>query len=337
MLVNVVSQVPPAIWERELADGLCHDYIHTTEPATADIHVIYGLRSALEIPNSRSRVIFVGSEPPEIREYNLSILSRYRDVLAPAFIYLRGLSNYSRISAIAPWWIGTHAGGREHYGEGTVHITLSREDIVFHDPPSRDSLSIIVSAKERTPLQQQRLRLVDYLDKRIGNLEVWGEGRQYARDKSDVLRESRYHLAIENSQHPGYWTEKLSDPVLMSNFVFYQGDPSVKESFDNGSIAQIDCFDLDGSYRRISENMEADAWASTSTIREKNRGIVLNDLSFHRVLDSFLDKRAFVAEGTRNTRIPEQHPTPRWKKVSDPLYTFARSALRRSPTFRKDS
>ena len=329
MIVNVVSQVPPAIWDRELPDGLSHDYIHTAEPAPADIHVIYGLRSRLEIPNSRSRIIFVASEPPEIREYNLKVLRRYRRVLAPAFPYLLELPNYSSISAVAPWWVGTHAGGKEHYEERAVRITLSRENLVRQAPPSRDVLSVIVSAKARTLLQQQRLRFVDYLDKKLGNVEVWGEARRFAPDKADVLGFSRYHLAIENSQHPRYWTEKLSDPILMSNFVFYQGDPVIEESFDIAPIQQIDCFQLDSSYRTISENMDADAWTSSAEVREKNRRRLLDRLSLHRVLDRIIDAESFEKAGTRRTLLPAQHSTPLWRRLSNPIYRLARASFQR--------
>lgn len=331
MKVNIVSQIPPIIWERELPQGLAHDYIHTAEPAQADVHVVYGLRSKLEIPNSRSRILFVASEPPEIREYNLSVLGLYFRVLAPPFPYLGQLSNYSKISAVAPWWVGTHAGGKEHYNESAVHVTLSRENLGSQEMPVRDVLSVIVSAKARTPLQEQRLRFVDYLDKRMSNVEIWGEGRRFASDKSDVLRASRYHLAIENSQHPGYWTEKLADPLLMSNFVFYQGDPVIEELFDIATIRQIDCFDMDRSYREISENMDADAWASAADARETNRRILLELLSFHRVLDNFLAENTFETVGVRNTVIPAQNPVPRWKRLTDPIYKFVRTALGTRP------
>ena len=76
MIVNIVSQIPAAIWQRELPTDVEHEYVHTGEPVNADIHVVYGLRSRVEIPNSLSKTFFVASEPPEIREYNLNILRR---------------------------------------------------------------------------------------------------------------------------------------------------------------------------------------------------------------------------------------------------------------------
>jgi len=328
MLVNLVSQIPAAIWQRELPTDLEHDYVHTGAPVQADIHVVYGLRSQVEIPNSVSNTIFVASEPPEIREYHLKILRRYRRVLAPAFSYLSHLPNFVKVSAIAPWWVGTHAGGLEHYGERAVNVSLTREQLVTERNPVRDVLSVIVSSKARTPLQQQRLRFVDYLEKKMTHIDVWGEGRRFAADKADVLGASRYHLAIENSQHSGYWTEKLSDSILMSNFVFYQGDPDVGATFDTTAIEKIDCWDLDGSYRRISDIMAADAWTSSLEARENNRRALLEKHSFHRVLDRVIGHESFERVSPRRTVIPAQHPAPRWKRLIDPLYRIAR-ALRK--------
>ena len=328
MLVNLVSQIPAAIWQRELPTDLEHDYVHTGAPVQADIHVVYGLRSQVEIPNRLSNAIFVASEPPEIREYHLNTLRRYRRVLAPAFPYLSGLPNFVKVSAIAPWWVGTHAGGREHYDEQAVDISLTRDQLASPSNPARDLLSVIVSSKARTPLQEQRLRFVDYLEKKMTHVDVWGEGRRFAADKADVLGASRYHLAIENSQHPGYWTEKLSDPILMSNFVFYHGDPDVGATFDTTAIEKIDCRDMDGSYRRISDIMAADAWTSSFEARENNRRALLERHSFHRVLDRVIGDESFERVIPRRTVIPAQHPNSRWKRLVDPVYRFVGGILR---------
>lgn len=329
MLVNVVSQIPAEIWEREVPEGLTHDYVHTHEPAHADVHVIYGLRSRLTVPNTPSRTIFIASEPPEIREYNLHTLKRYRLVLAPSFSYLSGLSNYRMMSPVAPWWVGTHAGGKNHYGERAIDISLTRQQLSEPITPTRDRLTVIMSSKNRTPLQQQRLRFLDYLARKMDDVEVWGEGRQIAPDKAQILAESRYHLAIENSEHSGYWTEKLADPILMSNYVFYHGDPEVDRWFDTDSVKRIDCFDPEASYRVISESMAAGAWASAAEAREVNKRAILERHSFHRVLDNVIGQQRFDPSSAQMSVIRAQHRTPVWKRFADPLYQAAKSVLGR--------
>ena len=61
MIVNIVSQIPRAIWQRELPTDLEHECVHTGEPVQADIHVVYGLRSQVEIPNGVSNTLFVAA------------------------------------------------------------------------------------------------------------------------------------------------------------------------------------------------------------------------------------------------------------------------------------
>jgi hypothetical protein len=73
MIVNIVSKVPPDIWNRELPSGMAVDFVHSDVPVPADVHVIYGVRDAMVVPNSWNRLLFVASEPPEIRHYNLRI------------------------------------------------------------------------------------------------------------------------------------------------------------------------------------------------------------------------------------------------------------------------
>ncbi len=65
MLVNVVSSVPPAIWEREWPPGLQHNYLHTAVPTQAEYHIIYGIRKVPRVPNSRNRIALVASGPHE--------------------------------------------------------------------------------------------------------------------------------------------------------------------------------------------------------------------------------------------------------------------------------
>lgn len=321
LLVNVVSPIPSQIWERELPPGLRHTYLHTFSPVGADFHVIYGIRASLRAPNSRDRIAFVASEPPEIRLYNREVLATYGRVFAPGFSYLTALPNYERISSVAPWWVGTGAGGAEHYSASPLTVELSRSDFEKLDPPERDILSVIVSTKARTPLQVQRLKLVDYLQSRMNEVEIWGEGRKFVEDKSAVLRTSRYHLAIENSVHPGYWTEKLSDPILFSNYVFYQGAPDIGSVMDVRGIKAVNSVDLDGTYRKIAEEMSRGAWAASAASRKANLAALLTEQSFHRAIDSLVPERRVTSrQRSRVSRFSEHDHIPGWKKLTDPLY-----------------
>ena len=320
MIVNIVSRVPSQLWDREVPSGSLLQFVHTREPVGADIHVVYGLRGRMDIPNAPENTVFVASEPPEIREYNLATLETYRAVLAPGFEYLRGLSNFSEISAIAPWWVGASAGGAIHYEEIDQAISLHRSRLEAGFSPPENSVSVIISSKSKTDLQKQRLRLVGFLEKRLPHLQVFGEGRNPVRDKAEILMDSRYHLAVENSSHPNYWTEKLADPVLMDNVVFYGGHHRYSDNFNSESVIGINPYDLEGTYRIIRESLDRGDWEKTEKARRFNRDRVLNSLSFHRELAAFIELNTFTRPGIGLFRVPDQHPKNILKVFLDPMY-----------------
>jgi hypothetical protein len=296
------------------------DFVHTREPVEADCHVVYGIRDSLVVPNRWDRVLFVASEPPEIREYNLSVLSRYAMVLGPQFPGVTSLKNYRPLAAVAPWWVGVNSSETEHYATHSGSVSFSRQEIRNMPAPHLNGISVIVSHKSRTPLQAQRLRLVDYLETKLPELEVFGVGRDPLPDKAEALSQYRYHLAVENSVHAGYWTEKLADPVLLQNFVFYGGHPSYRDNLAGEGIQLIDAGDCEATYRSISEALARGAYDASTPGIVANRDHLLDHMSFHRQLAHFLEQWQPGRSTKTRITIPAHHPQPAWKKILDPLY-----------------
>ena len=56
-------------------------------------------------------------------------------------------------------------------------------------------------------------------------------------NKYEILGRSKFHLAFENSLHPGYVTEKLFQSLLMGTFALYWGANDV--SYDFGDVGYI--------------------------------------------------------------------------------------------------
>lgn len=323
--INIVSGVPPEVWDRELPPGLSAEFVHTRRPVVADWHVIYGLREELNIPNVAQNVVFVASEPPEIRRYNTRVLNRYGLVMAPGFPYLSNLSQYAYSSGLAPWWVGVTSPSEEHYEGHRGPLELTRDRIVDAPAPTGNSVSVIVSTKSRTPWQTARLRLVDYLSRHLDSLAVYGVGHAPVDDKATVLSQHRYHLAVENSQHAGYWTEKLADPILMGCAVFYGGHPSVVRSFPGKGIELIDPTRPEQVYRKICLAIENDFWSRTRTDIRINRKEILERSGLHREVLRVLDGRDGVQRNSRNFRVPPHHPPKPWKRWVDPVYRGLRS------------
>lgn len=328
MIVNVVSQIPSTIWDREVPPDTRYSFIHSEEPVEADVHVIYGLRRSLKIPNSPPQMVFIASEPPEIRQYNRDVLGLYGTVAGPRFSYLLDLPSFSALEAVAPWWVGTAAGGAvNHYETAASTVTISRPMLEEGFSPDAERISTIVSNKARTPLQQQRLRLVDYLLRHLPEFEAFGLEHTRVADKAEALSKFRYHLAVENSSHDAYWTEKLADPVLMDNYVFYFGDPAVSVRFNPASIRTINPWDPEATYGLLSHALDVGAWKSSSNARRLNRRKLLNQHSFHRAIEPLLDSLPVLGRRTAMMRLPPQNPKSRVKTILDPFYRATRRLL----------
>lgn len=52
----------------------------------------------------------------------------------------------------------------------------------------------------------------------------------------ELLKPSMYHICIENSKHPSYFTEKIMDCFLTCNIPIYFGCPNIGNFFDEDSI-----------------------------------------------------------------------------------------------------
>ena len=287
-IVNVVSKIPPQIWERQKVVGGKFRFTFSRFPEKAEFHVVYGIRDPLKIENSSSKILFVASEPPEIRKYDLAVLAKYGLVLGPSYPYLQNLPNFRYAEGLAPWWLGVDGSSKLHYEDVNIEIAPTRSELEQAAPVIGNRFTTFVSEKSRTPLQVQRQKLADFLSSRIPELEVMGRRTVPFTDKTDLLRESRFHLAIENSQHQGYWTEKLADPMLMSSVVFYSGDPTISSKFNPGGVEVVNPFLLEETYRRIMERLDREVSAGEVDSLYQNRNLILGKYNFQSAIETIL-------------------------------------------------
>src|SRR5437667_94736 len=74
-------------------------------------------------------------------------------------------------------------------------------------------------------------------------LDVSGRGIRAIEDKADGILPYRYHVALENSQFPDYWTEKLADAFLGFAHPLYWGCPNLERYFPAQSFTALNIHD----------------------------------------------------------------------------------------------
>ncbi|MEZ6040483.1 MAG: glycosyltransferase family 10 [Planctomycetaceae bacterium] len=108
-------------------------------------------------------------------------------------------------------------------------------DLPSHDMPRTEKngrISIIASGKAYTVGQRLRHQIVEWAKSHVSDLSVFGRQYHPIDDKSQGLSPFMFSVAIENSQSPGYFTEKLIDCLLCHTIPVYWGAPDICHFFD---------------------------------------------------------------------------------------------------------
>lgn len=286
--IHFVSELHPQLLARQEVIDPRVKFTYSHEPVPGALNVFYGNQKVRFDPLICRSSFFVVTEPPEIYRWSLTELAQYRLVLAPRFGYLRMLDNFFPSHGLLPWRIGVaHEVGRDI-------PNLQRAEIANLEFPTPNLLTTVVSSKRRTRLHRKRIALTKYLDKRLDNFVVFGRDTNPIADKAEALAMARYHLAIENSFHDGYFTEKLTDPLLIGNTVFYGGHPGSLRPFSSGNIVLID----PDKPRQVLEQIKRklDEADNTDVVRAKsrNRDAILRTFNLHSQVVIAAEKEGIV-------------------------------------------
>jgi len=216
------------------------------------IEIFVGQSKYTNKKTRNSKSCFILTEPPEIFTYDQDFLDRFDFIAGPRFPYLSSRKNLIDNNPIIPFFVGVQLPVKSNYSlinklqflsnskSNSIKIDLSISDILKIEMNKTKSISAIISSKRMTPQQNDRINFIEYLQKnsRIP-IKIFGGLTSPIRDKFTILSNSTHHIAIENSSHKDYWTEKMADSLLSLNFTFYCGAPNLNEYFDDSIFQEI--------------------------------------------------------------------------------------------------
>ena len=155
--------------------------------------------------------------------------------------------------------------------------------------PKTKLLSVISSDKAQTAGHRRRLDFVRRLQEHFGDdIDVFGRGLRPFADKWDVLAPYQYHVALENSEFPDYWTEKLSDALLAGAYPFYGGCPNIGEYFPDAVLSRLDLSDPAGAIRTIERGMAEDRFEATEAARREAARRLLDEYNLFPTLEKII-------------------------------------------------
>lgn len=176
--------------------------------------------------------LFIAGEPPSKKIYPRAFYAQFHRVVST-----HADDPHPRVTSSAPglnWHVGLdRESNRYLYGYDELS-TLKPGD-------KTRKISVVCSNLTTTEGQRKRLAFLDRLKQEIGEQVVhYGRGFQAIGDKMDAILPHRFHLVLENSSSPDYWTEKMSDAYLGWAFPIYAGCPNIGDYFPASGFLAID-------------------------------------------------------------------------------------------------
>ena len=137
---------------------------------------------------------------------------------------------------------------------------LGHHGFLFHEMPKNigssirskktNIMSIMVSHKSYTPGHKYRHALVSYILKHRLPIDIWGNGaknyqKHYPKNNNiygdfksmaEMCENYMFTIAIENTSHDHYFSEKIVNPLLYDTIPLYWGCKKIEEYFPNYSI-----------------------------------------------------------------------------------------------------
>jgi len=246
-----VRQFPHAepLWENST---YTLDTVPQTEPKT-DWLVVYDgfFPGHFDTRVPLHRRIFVAGEPESFYQYQSDFLRQFGTVITP-----QADTNHPNVIVNQPavnWFVGV-----QFQGHGNPGIPkLNFDDFLTAAPPKTKLCAVICSDKTETAGHRRRKEFVDKLMLELGDkVDFFGRGRNPIDDKDTALAHYSFHIALENSEHLHYWTEKLADSYLRGCMPIYSGCPNIGDYFPEHSFVAIDLNDMAGAIKTISGTLE---------------------------------------------------------------------------------
>ena len=217
---------------------------------------------------ARQNTLFIAGEPLEKKLYAQGFYKQFAHVLDT-----HPMSCHPGLILGAPglnWHVGLDMKTRTYRFGYDYLKALPR-------PAKENRIAVVCSNANFTLGQRHRLALLDYLKQRLGDRIVhFGRGFQPVDDKMDAILPYRYHLVLENTRAPNYWTEKLADAYLGWAFPVYLGSPNLDEFFAPEAFSAIDGDDFEAAAVRIERLLEKPETADEVAAVAEARTLVLD-------------------------------------------------------------
>ncbi len=242
--------------------------LNPTGAAPCDFWIVH---SFLAKPNESALVsprntLFINGEPPAKKKYPARFFQQFEHV-----VDTHSAIKHPRLQVFAPcigWFVGMDF--------RTSTFKFGYRYLQELAPPKKENrVSVVCSNTAKTRGQRERLAFLHQLKARLGSRLVWyGRGFEPIGDKMEAIAPFRYHLVLENSVSPHYWTEKLADAYLGWGFPLYWGCPNLSDYFAPESFQAININEPSQAISQIEALLDADRPLPVAVLADARRRLL---------------------------------------------------------------
>ncbi|GHH98048.1 glycosyltransferase family 10 domain-containing protein [Neobacillus kokaensis] len=249
-----------------------------------DYWIVYqGLTKEERTKCPPENVILITGEPPSLYRFKPGYLKQFNTVITCH----RNINhpNVIHMEQGLPWHIGLIKGKNKN-----IKLSKDYDQLLAHKEYQKDKLlSVICSSKARSEGHRNRLKFVRAISDYFGNkIDVFGRGIRDIDDKWNAIADYKYHIAIENSIHTDYWTEKITDTFLGGAYPIYCGCPNLSDYFDADVFTAIDIHDVQKSIKIIEECIENNLYEKSIEKIAAAKMMVLDKYNLFAIIDDFI-------------------------------------------------
>lgn len=255
-----------------------------------DYWIVMGDVNEIEKVKVKKATIFITSEEVTQKRWDTNFLNQFDLIITSQ----EGVnhSNVIRDQYLCPWQI------QKSYDQ----LNLAN--------CNHKSLELSAIISDITWLDGHKKRFA-FINKLKGHfksrLDWFGRGNTFLDNKWNGLSPYKYSIAIENSIHKFYWTEKISDCFLSLTMPFYIGCPNIYDYFPKDSLILLDLEDFEKSIYIIESSIKANLYEENFDSLLIAKDLVLNRYQFFPKVVSILDElgRNNLSNCKRVTIYPE--------------------------------
>lgn len=194
-------------------------------------------------------LIYVSGEPPLMYPCPHSFVEQFDKVYLP---HLKVKHRCKVLShGFLSWTLGRGFKSRTHRYDFEALKNL--------EPRKTKLISIVSSNQTMMPGHNKRVSVIERLQKDYPEMiDVFGRGYKFVDFKADALLPYRFHICIENSSIPYYWTEKISDPIMAQCVPIYAGCTNISQYLGGKGYFTFDVEDYN-SLKNIIETIILDS------------------------------------------------------------------------------